>query len=212
MIGDASCRVLMQLLAYAYPAYLTYKDIERGADDQLARWSKYWLVIAGLTALQPFMDTFLFFVPFYYSLKVAFACYLWANNLQGAEHVYGEYVRPFVRRYEPLVDFKLAQVRGVVSQVVSSNVSKAVQYMQMMLVKTLSQSVAERERERGGAGGQRMRRDESGSFHTAQEDFKGDPSGDISDRSDHSDRDRRASAYFDRTTSPLRAGGSGRRR
>ena len=53
MIGDASCRVLMQLLAYAYPAYLTYKDIERGADDQLARWSKYWLVIAGLTALQP---------------------------------------------------------------------------------------------------------------------------------------------------------------
>ena len=190
----------MQLLAYAYPGYLTFKDIERGADDRLELWCKYWLVIAALTALQPFMDTFLFFVPFYYSLKLAFACYLWANNLQGTEHVYGEYVRPFVRRYEPLVDFKLTQVKGVVSHVVSSNVSKAVQYAQLMLVKTLSQSVAERERGgTGNNGGRRMRRDESDSFHSAQEDMSGH------------DRDRRTSAYFDRTTSPLRAGGSGRR-
>lgn len=153
------------------------------------------MIMAALTALQPYLDTFLFFVPFYYPLKLAFACYLWVNNLQGAEHVYREYVRPMVQRHEPLVDFKLMQLRALVSQVVSSNMSKAVQYVQMMLVKTLSQSVAERER---GGSGRGMERDGSSSFHTAQEE-------------EFSGHDRRSDAYFDRKMSPLRAGGSGRR-
>jgi hypothetical protein len=151
--------------------------------------------MAALTALQPYLDTFLFFVPFYYSLKLAFACYLWMNNLQGARHVYSEYVRPMVQRHEPLVDFKLMQLRALASQLVSSNMSKVVQYVQMMLVKTLSQSVAEGER---SGSGRRMERDESASFHSAREE-------------DFSRHDRRSDAYFDRKMSPLRAGGSGRR-
>jgi hypothetical protein len=157
--------------------------------------------MAALTAVQPFADTFLFFVPFYYSLKLAFACYLWANNLQGTRHVYSEYVRPCVRRYEPLVDYKLSQLRTVVSQVVSSNASKAVRYVQMLLVKTLSQSVAERE-----AGGDRsFKRDDSGSFYSAQEDVSHHhKNGNGNGNTNNNHR-----AYFDRTQSPLRAGSAG---
>lgn len=97
------------------------------------------VIVAGFTAIQPFSDAFLFFVPFYYSLKLAFACYLWANNLQGTKTIYVEYVRPFVHRHEPLVDFKLSQMKSLVSHVVSSNVSKLVQYVQTFLLKALSQ-------------------------------------------------------------------------
>jgi hypothetical protein len=148
--------------------------------------------MAILTAVQPFMDAFLFFVPFYYSLKLAFACYLWANNLRGTQHVYAEYASPFVRRYEPLVDFKLSQMKAVASQVVSSNASKAVQYLQVMMVKALSQGVAEAEGH-GARRKMRARNDDDDSFKTA---YSGE------------DGDHRA--YFDRTRSPLRAGGSRR--
>lgn len=161
----------------------------------------YRVIMAALTALQPYMDMFLFFVPFYYVLKLAFACYLWVNDLQGTEHVYTTYVRPMVRRHEPLVDFKLTQMRALLSHMVSSNMRQIVQYVQLLLVKTLSQSVAE-----GGSGQPRsgnMRRDESASFHTAQEDFS---SHSREDR--HGRYDRHSDAYFDKKLSPLRAGGS----
>lgn len=99
------------------------------------------VIIAGFTAIQPFSDAFLFFIPFYYSLKLAFACYLWANNLQGTKNVYIEYVRPFVHRHEPVVDYKLSQMKTLVSNLVSSNVSRIVQYVQSLLIATLSQQV-----------------------------------------------------------------------
>lgn len=91
--------------------------------------------------MQPFSDAFFFFVPFYYSLKLAFACYLWANSLQGTKTVYIEYVRPFIHRHEPLVDYKLSQMKALVSNVVSSNITKFVQYAQSLLLTTLTQQV-----------------------------------------------------------------------
>lgn len=99
------------------------------------------VIIAGFTAIQPFADAFLFFIPFYYSLKLAFACYLWANNLQGTKNIYLEYVRPFVHRHEPLVDYKLSQMKMLVTNVVSSNIAKVVQYVQTLLLTTLAQQV-----------------------------------------------------------------------
>lgn len=99
------------------------------------------VIMAGFTAVQPFADTFLFFIPFYYSLKLAFACYLWANNLQGTKMVYYTYVQPFLERHEPAVDGKLAHVKALVSDVVSSNVTRVVQYVQMTLINALRQNM-----------------------------------------------------------------------
>ena len=151
--------------------------------------------MAGLTAVQPYLDTFLFFIPFYYSLKLLFACYLWVNNRQGAEFVYSTYVRPMVRRHEPMLDFKLMQLRALVSQMVSTNMIKALEYMQLALAKVMLQTVSAGG-DRGGAG-RRMERDGSAAFHSAQEGL--------------SRHDRQSDAYFERKMSPLRAGGSGRR-
>jgi len=96
--------------------------------------------MAAFTAIQPIADTFLFFVPFYYSAKVAFACYLWANNLAGAELVYSRYVQPFVAQHEPLVDSKIAEARSVASQMLSSHLARGIQYLQGLVVSALAQT------------------------------------------------------------------------
>ena len=94
--------------------------------------------MAAFTAVQPVADTFLFFVPLYYSAKLAFACYLWANNLAGADLVYNRYVQPYVVQYEPLVDSKIAEVRGLASEFLSSNFAKGVQWLQQRAVQALA--------------------------------------------------------------------------
>ncbi len=58
-----SCR---QVLGYVYPAYRTYKVVQlpatRANDTLLRKWCCYWCLMAALTAVQPLLDTFLFWV------------------------------------------------------------------------------------------------------------------------------------------------------
>lgn len=103
--------------------------------------------MAVLTAVQPISDMFLFFVPFYYTAKVGLACYLWMNNLEGTKLVYDTYLTPFVHKHEPYVDHKISQVKALVSEVVSSNVTKCVTYLQGMVVKALTQNMPQSEKD-----------------------------------------------------------------
>lgn len=100
--------------------------------------------MAAFTVAQSVADTFLFFIPFYYSAKLAFACYLWANNLAGAELVYTRYVKPFVLQHEPMVDSKISELKLLVSELVSSNFARCVQWLQAKFVAALvhSQQIA----------------------------------------------------------------------
>lgn len=54
------------MLGYVYPAYRTYKVVQlpatRANDTLLRKWCCYWCLIAALTAVQPLLDTFLFWV------------------------------------------------------------------------------------------------------------------------------------------------------
>eukprot|EP00889_Picochlorum_renovo_P008281 jgi/Picre1/35311/NNA_002773.t1 len=114
MIGDAGCRVLLQVLGYVYPAYLCFKDVEGGGKpDKLKLWCKYWVIIAAFTAVQPIADMFLFFIPFYYSQTGI--C--------------------------PTVDSKISHFKQIVSDVVTSNASRVVRYVQGLLLKSLSQNM-----------------------------------------------------------------------
>lgn len=95
--------------------------------------------MAAFSAISPFADTFLFFIPLYYEAKLAFAIYLWANNLAGASLVYHRYAEPYIVRYEPLMDAKLNEVKTMSRALVSTNFSKAVQWFQARLVAALTQ-------------------------------------------------------------------------
>ena len=55
-----------QVLGYLYPAYRTYKVVQlpatRANDTLLRKWCCYWCLIAAFTAVQPLLDTFVFWV------------------------------------------------------------------------------------------------------------------------------------------------------
>jgi len=96
--------------------------------------------MAAFSAVQPFADALLFFLPLYFPAKLAFACYLWVNNLAGAELVYTRYVQPVVTKYEPLVDKQIAEAREMATNIVSRTFSQAVQWLQAKIVAALANS------------------------------------------------------------------------
>lgn len=94
--------------------------------------------MAVLTAVQTIADSFLFFIPFYYTAKLALFYYLWMNNMEGSVLVYNRYLAPFVHTYEAYVDQKISRVKVLMSFFVTSKVSKCVKYLQDLAMKAMN--------------------------------------------------------------------------
>eukprot|EP00163_Fabomonas_tropica_P025856 TRINITY_DN455_c0_g1_i5.p1 TRINITY_DN455_c0_g1~~TRINITY_DN455_c0_g1_i5.p1 ORF type:complete len:174 (+),score=28.32 TRINITY_DN455_c0_g1_i5:199-720(+) len=87
-----------------YPAYRSFKALERpGAEDD-AMWLTYWIVFAFFTLFECIADRFIFWIPFYYELKFLFVMWLQLPQTQGAKHLYEDKIRPFLSEREESID------------------------------------------------------------------------------------------------------------
>ncbi|KAK9863268.1 hypothetical protein WJX84_007345 [Apatococcus fuscideae] len=73
MLGDFSCRVLLNVFGFVLPAYNCFKVIEARDDEALRGWCIYWLILAIFTTTERMLlDMFIFWVPLYYEAKFLF--------------------------------------------------------------------------------------------------------------------------------------------
>ena len=62
----------------------------------------YWIVFALFNTIEFWLDTFLFFIPMYTEVKLAFFLFLQYN--QGALYLYDNHIEPFVVKHEDKID------------------------------------------------------------------------------------------------------------
>ncbi|CAD7700956.1 unnamed protein product [Ostreobium quekettii] len=129
MVFAFASRVLQNLVAYAWPAYLSYKSVESRQPEGVRDWCIYWFVLALFTIAERVADAFLFWVPLYYPAKVAFVLYLWHPRTLGAKTLYGKAVRPTLGSYELEIDQAVEEARVWVRDCVLVNKNKAVDYL-----------------------------------------------------------------------------------
>eukprot|EP00475_Leptophrys_vorax_P029919 TRINITY_DN4432_c0_g1_i1.p1 TRINITY_DN4432_c0_g1~~TRINITY_DN4432_c0_g1_i1.p1 ORF type:complete len:206 (-),score=6.81 TRINITY_DN4432_c0_g1_i1:257-874(-) len=105
---------LLSLLGYVYPAYATYKTVERRASepDDFRFWCKYWIIMAVVHVI----ESTLFFglitwLPFYDVTKVIFCIYLWHPRTQGALLLYHRLIVPALSRHEREIDLRINEVQ-----------------------------------------------------------------------------------------------------
>lgn len=104
VLGDFSCRILLNLCGYVWPAYQCFKAIEQGQNDAVRDWCIYWFMLALFTIAERLLDIFAWWLPMYYTAKVAFVIYLWHPKTQGAISLYTHTVQPLLRQNEALID------------------------------------------------------------------------------------------------------------
>jgi receptor expression-enhancing protein 5/6 len=73
----------------------------------LCRRLTYWVCFAFFTLLEVFVEYILYFIPFYFALKLAFIVWLQLPNTRGAEFVYSHIVLPFLLKNETAIDTNL---------------------------------------------------------------------------------------------------------
>ncbi|GMH39036.1 hypothetical protein BSKO_06934 [Bryopsis sp. KO-2023] len=101
---DVAWRLVINFTAYVVPAYKCFKALERRNVKFVRFWCEYWLVISVFAVSEVVLDILGGWFPLYNSLKLLFIVYLWHPKTEGATPIYVRTLRPFLVRYQGLVD------------------------------------------------------------------------------------------------------------
>ena len=89
---------ISNVVGFVYPMYATIKTIENpGKEDELD-WLIYWVVFATICVIENFIDFFIYFIPFYYPLKVSFLLWCMLERFKGSKVVYDLLIKPLMSK------------------------------------------------------------------------------------------------------------------
>jgi len=103
---------LCNLVGFVYPIYQSYKALKTATKEDDSQWLTYWIVYGFLTLVESFTDFFLFWIPFYYFVKIAFLVWCFLPQFKGATWLYQNAIGPLLNRYEKAIDRDIAEVES----------------------------------------------------------------------------------------------------
>lgn len=86
-----------------YPAYCSIRAIETNGKDDDTEWLIYWIVYAGFSTMEYFIDYIIFWIPFFYPLKVCFLIWCFSPEHRGANRIYVGLIPLFRSNQESLL-------------------------------------------------------------------------------------------------------------
>ena len=107
IIGYASA-LITNVLGFVYPAYESIKAVESSGTDDDTKWLTYWVVYSTIIILENFTDYLLFWIPFYFFLKIGLLVWCMHPSYNGTSIIYNNVIRPLFYKHEAKVD-KLIQ-------------------------------------------------------------------------------------------------------
>ncbi|XP_053124932.1 receptor expression-enhancing protein 4 isoform X2 [Hemicordylus capensis] len=109
------CRLASECLRLVfgmlYPAYASYKAVKTKNIREYVRWMMYWIVFALFMATETVADTFIYWFPFYYEIKMAFVVWLLSPYTRGAVLLYRKFIHPTLSHREKEIDLFILQAK-----------------------------------------------------------------------------------------------------
>merc|ERR1711998_78112 len=122
--------VLCNFVGSVYPAYASFKALENDNHSEDRLWLTYWVVYSSFCLIEGFLEYILFWVPFYYPIKLAFLFYLFLPHTKGAMQLYQKFLQPALRPYisviEEVATDAAAKVNDLAGQATSAMAKESV--------------------------------------------------------------------------------------
>jgi receptor expression-enhancing protein 5/6 len=96
--------LITSLLGFLYPAYMSFKALEKKDPKEDQQWLTYWVVFIFANFFDNVIGIFFNIIPLYHLLKLIFYVYLYYPRTHGASYIYEHYLRPILKKYEPEID------------------------------------------------------------------------------------------------------------
>ncbi|XP_063699703.1 receptor expression-enhancing protein 5-like isoform X2 [Culicoides brevitarsis] len=120
-----AAQLICNIVAVAYPAYISIKAIESPDKRDDTKWLTYWVVFAVFTNIEYFSSIITQVIPFYWLLKCVF--YIWCfapieNN--GSIFIYHKIIRPYFLKHEKSTDDIIDKVTGKAKHLIDDALKK----------------------------------------------------------------------------------------
>lgn len=89
-------RALTQIVGFAYPTWASIKAIGSEDKDDDTFWLTYWIVYSSISVVESISDIFLFWIPMYEWIKMAFFIFMWHPKTEGARKIYQIVFQPLI--------------------------------------------------------------------------------------------------------------------
>lgn len=119
--------LITDLIGMFYPMYMSFKALETKGGDDDKLWLTYWVVFALYKVVDDWAGVFLYWVPFYYVIKLGILIWLFAPQTKGAISLYDGLIRPFILKHQNEIDqgmTKLGEVASVASSLAKEEAIK----------------------------------------------------------------------------------------
>ncbi|XP_063040741.1 receptor expression-enhancing protein 1 [Engraulis encrasicolus] len=111
MVSWIISRVVVLIFGLLYPAYSSYKAVKSKDVREYVKWMMYWIIFALFTTAEAITDMFIYWIPFYYELKIAFVVWLLSPYTKGSSVLYRKFVHPTLSSKEKDIDEYLNQAK-----------------------------------------------------------------------------------------------------
>ncbi|KAG0328746.1 receptor accessory protein 4 [Dissophora globulifera] len=123
-------RIVSTVAGSVYPAYASYKAINSRSNTRLTAWLMYWTVMGLFTLVEFVLDTFIFWFPFYYEIKLIFVLWMIMPQTQGSIYLYQKFVDPYLSQHEHDIDKALKDMQNQAMAMGMQYIKQAVQMIQ----------------------------------------------------------------------------------
>merc|ERR1711881_584194 len=96
--------LLCNFVGFVYPAFASFKALDSKNEGEERNWLIYWVVYSCFCLVEGFLEYVLFWVPFYYPIKLAFLFYLFLPQTKGAMMIYESFLSKALRPYVSMID------------------------------------------------------------------------------------------------------------
>ncbi|KAG0375215.1 receptor accessory protein 4 [Mortierella sp. AD032] len=135
-------RVVCSVAGSLYPAYASYKAINTRDNTRLTAWLMYWAVMGMFSVVEFVLDTFVFWFPFYYEIKMLLVLWMILPQTQGSIYIYQAIVDPYLSKHEKEIDLTLKDMKNKAMTMGMQYLKQAIQALQNLALDIYKKSQA----------------------------------------------------------------------
>ena len=98
MVFGIGANLICDLICILYPSYMSVKSIQRKSEADYKQWATYWVMYALYSAVDQLSEILLFWLPFYFCVKLIVLAVLFHPRAQGASLFYDLAVKPALKK------------------------------------------------------------------------------------------------------------------
>lgn len=102
--SGAGAEFIANFIGFTYPVYATIKAIETEDKEDDTDWLIYWVVFSAFHVIENFIEFVVYWIPFFYPLKVTFLLWCMLPQYKGSHIIYKNVIKPFFDKHSAAID------------------------------------------------------------------------------------------------------------